>query len=158
MSGTIQATSPVRLRLPPPTLMRVVNPLVRRMLRTRLLGGRMRIPALLEFDGRRTGRRLRVPAGLHDIDGAGLVFTTRPWRRNFAGGAPVTVTHRGTSRPASARLLAATPDEVGRALRTALDRGATPFQLGLKVRRGYDPSAADLAALPLSLIRIDFAN
>jgi hypothetical protein len=93
------APSPnVRLSPPPPTLMRLLNPLVRRVLSSRHLGGRIDQIMLLEFTGRRSGRRIRVPVALHLIDGVPMAFTHRPWRLNFAGGAPVTITHRGQSR------------------------------------------------------------
>lgn len=108
-------TTNVRLSPPPPQLMRLVNPLVRRVLTTRSLG-----------------------------------------RRNFAGGAPVTVTHRGRVRRGRALLLEATPAEAGAAFRAAPDDGATPFELGLKVPRGYEPTEADLATIARSLIRVDY--
>ena len=61
------------------------------MLSSRHLGGRIDQIMLLEF----TGRRIRVPVALHLIDGVPMAFTHRPWRLNFAGGAPATITHRG---------------------------------------------------------------
>jgi hypothetical protein len=94
-----QTPSPnVRLSPPPPALMRLLNPLVRRVLSSRHLGGRIDQMMLLEFTGRRSGRRIRVPVALHLIDGVPMAFTHRPWRLNFTGGAPVTVTHRGQVR------------------------------------------------------------
>ncbi|EHI39332.1 LOW QUALITY PROTEIN: hypothetical protein OPAG_01921, partial [Rhodococcus opacus PD630] len=51
-------TANVRLNPPPPQLMRLVNPLVRRVLTTRSLGRRIRRQGLIEFTGRRTGRTL----------------------------------------------------------------------------------------------------
>ncbi|MEU2005838.1 grhN [Rhodococcus sp. NPDC019627] len=149
-------TTNVRLSPPPPQLMRLVNPLIRRVLTTRSLGRRIRRQGLIEFTGRRTGRTLRVPVCLHDVDGQTLVFTERPWRRNFAGGAPVTVTHRGRVRRGRALLLESTPAEAGAAFRAALDDGATPFELGLKVPRGYEPTEAELATIARSLIRVDY--
>jgi hypothetical protein len=147
----------VRLRPPSPTAMRFVNIAVRRALTTRMLGRRMERQALLEFTGRRTGRRRRVPVCLHVVDGRAVVMTKREWRLNFVDGAPVTVTHRGQRRSARARLVESTPDGVGHAVRAALDGGASPFDLGLKITpRGYEPTARDLAALPLGLVHIDF--
>jgi hypothetical protein len=157
--ATPEADRPkVRLSPPPAALMKVVNPFVRPVLRSRRLGQRLALQALLEFVGRRTGRRYRVPACVHDIDGVAMVFTERPWRLNFAGGVPVTVTQRGQRRHGRGELLAATPLEVGRAMRTALDNGASAFELGLKVQRGYEPTIADLSAIPRHLIRIDFED
>jgi hypothetical protein len=146
----------VRLAPPPPALMRMINPLVRRVLTTRPLGRRVALQALLEFDGRRSGKRFRVPVCLHLIDGVSMVFTERPWRLNFTDPTRVTVTHQGRVRHGRAVLLPATPQQIGTALRTALDNGASPFEVGLKVDKAYDPTVADLSTIARSLIRIDF--
>lgn len=145
----------VRLQPPPPALMRVLNVVVRRVLRTPALGRRMTGKGVLEFVGRRSGRRLRVPVCLHHVDGETLVLTKRAWRLNFAGGAPLVVTTDGRQRSGRATLLDAAPAQVGHAVRAALDSGATPFDLGLKMPRRCDPTEAELAALPLGIIRID---
>jgi hypothetical protein len=137
--------------------MRMINPIVRRILTNPRLGRRIALQALLEFTGRRSGHTIRVPVCLHMIDGVPTVFTERPWRLNLTDSAPVAVTHRGRVRHGRAVLLPATPQQVGTALRAALDNGATPFELGLKVSGGsYDPTIADLATIARSLIRIDF--
>lgn len=156
MKELTDAEPKVQLHPPPPALMRMVNPFVRRVLRFAPIGRRIELQALLEFDGRRSGRRRRVPVCLHDVDGIPTVFTERPWRLNFAGGAAVTVTQRGRVRRGRARLLDATPQQVGAAMRIALDNGASPFELGLKVQRGHHPTADELAGIARSLIRIDF--
>ena len=43
-------------------------------------------------------------------------------------------------------------------MRAAMDDGARPFELGLKVTRGDDPTADDLAVITRSIIRIDFED
>lgn len=149
-------TTRVRLAPPPPALMRMINPLVRRVLTNPRLGRRLTAQALLEFTGRRSGKTIRVPVCAHLIDGAPAVFTARPWRLNFTDPARITVTQQGRVRRGHAVLLPATPRQVAAALRTALDNGATPFQLGLKVSGSYEPTIADLAAVAPSLIRIDY--
>lgn len=152
---TSTAVPAVRLNPPPPALMRRINPLVRWVLRSRSLGGRVDRIALLEFTGRRTGRPYCVPAGLHVVDGVPVVFTSRPWRWNFAGGAPVTVVHRGRPRAGQGLLLDPDPQRLGAALRRALDDGASPFDLGLRVTRSCEPTADDLGRVGLSVIRLD---
>jgi hypothetical protein len=52
-------------------------------------------------------------------------------------------------------LLPATPEQVGSALRTALDSGTSAFVLGLKIARSCEPTAEDLATVGHSLIRFD---
>jgi hypothetical protein len=102
------------------------------VLSSRHLGGRIDQMMLLEFAGRRSGRRIRVPVALHLIDGVPMAFTHRPWRLNFTGGAPVTITHRGQVRQGHGVLLRTTPEQVGSALRAALDSGTSPFVFDLE--------------------------
>lgn len=153
---TAPATTRVRLAPPPPALMRMINPLVRRILTNSRLGRRIALKALLEFTGRRSGKAIRVPVCLHMIDGVPTVFTERPWRLNFTDPAPVTVTQRGRVRHGRAVLLETTPQELGTALRAALDNGATPFELGLKISGPAEPTIADLSTVARGVIRIDF--
>ncbi len=151
-----QAATRVRLNPPPPALMRVVNPLVRRVLATRPLAKRIGTIALVEFRGKRSGRVLRIPMGLHDIDGVPTAFTCRRWRLNFTDGAKVTVIQRGQPRRGTAVLVAAEPGQVGAALRTALGNGASPFVLGVKIDKPYHPSVSELDAAGLSMIQFHF--
>lgn len=152
-SGLSDLTAKIRLQPPPPALMRIVNPLVRRVLTTPLVARRIDKIALVELRGRRTGRALRIPMILHDIDGVPTAFTCRRWRLNFTDGAEVTVTRRGRTRPGTAVLATAEPEQIGAALRSALDNGASPFDLGLKIGKRCHPSAAELGATGLSMIR-----
>jgi hypothetical protein len=151
---TTSTGATVRLSPPSPALMRVINPVVRRVLSAPRLGRRIGAMMLLEFTGRRTGRTIRIPIALHMIDGVPMVFTDRRWRLNLSGGAPVTVTHRGQVRRGHGVLLQATPEQVGSALRAALDSGTSPFVLGLKIARSHDPTVADLSAVDLSLVQL----
>jgi hypothetical protein len=150
---TTNVTTNVRLNPPPPRLMRLVNPLVRRALTTPPVARRIGKIALVELHGRRTHRMLRIPMILHDIDGIPTAFTCRRWRLNFTDGAEVTITRRGRTQTGTAVLVAAEPGEIGAALRSALDNGATPFDLGLKVAKRCRPSAAELGAAGLTMIR-----
>ncbi|MBH0774699.1 grhN [Nocardia sp. NEAU-351] len=136
--------------------MRMINPLVRRVLSNPRLGRRITLQALLEFTGRRSGKTIRVPVCLHTIDGVPTVFTERPWRLNFADAAPVVITQQGRTRRGRAVLLRSTPQELGTAMRIALDNGATPFELGLKTSRGHKPTADELSTIARAMIRLDF--
>lgn len=151
-----QVATRVRLNPPPPALMRLVNPLVRRVLTTRLFASGTGPIVLVEFRGRRTGQLLRIPMGLHDIDGVTTAFTCRLWRLNFTDSAHVTVTRKGQPRSGTAVLATAAPGQVGAALRTALSNGASPFVLGLKIDKRHDPSIAELDTAGLSMIHFHF--
>lgn len=153
-----EVTTSVQLSPPPPALMRLVNPLVRRMLITRPIARRIGKIALVEFRGRRTGRVLRIPMGLYDIDGVPTAFTCRRWRLNFAGSAAATVTRRGQQQAGTAVLVIPTHGQVGAALRTALDNGASPFDLGLRIHKRHDPSVDELDAAGLSMIQFHFSR
>jgi hypothetical protein len=134
-------------------LMRLVNPVVRRVLTTPVLAKRIGRIALVEFHGRRTGHRLRIPMGLHEIDGVPTAFTSRPWRLNFIEPAPVRVTCQGRPHPGTALLVAAAPRQVGEALRKALDNGASAFDLGLKIDKRHEPTIDELDAAGLGMIQ-----
>ena len=145
---------PVRHRPPPAALLRVLNPAVRASLGTPLWRLFPSWMAVLEFSGRRSHRQLRVPVGLHDVRGTPTVFTERPWRLNFTGGAPVTVIRRGKRRHARGELVR-DRDAVGSAFVTALEH-MRPSNLGLAVDKGHQPSAQELAALGGDLITIQY--
>ncbi len=110
--------------------------------------------AVLEFSGRRSQQRLRIPVGVHEVHGLPTVFTERPWRLNFAGGAPVTVISRGRRRGGHGDLVR-DRGEVGSAFAAALE-GMRPSYLGIAVDKGHQPTAEELAALGGDMIRITY--
>jgi hypothetical protein len=138
--------------------LRVGNPLVRAVLRSRwhrLLSGSL---ALLEYDGHRTGRRYAIPV-VYVADGADvLVLAARAerklWWRSFRTGARATLTIRGERRPASGSLLAA-GDELRRALRRyALARPRAGRALGVRPER----TDAELDAIAATIRLVCFAQ
>ena len=145
------STPTVRNSLPPPAVLAVLNPVMRAALRSPL--GRLIKPlALLEFTGRRSGRRYRVPAGWHQADGAPVVLTPAPWRVNFAGGAAVTVYHRGRKQAMTATLVT-DPEVVAAAVRAMLADGTSPLAIGLKIPAGHTVSPADVTSVDRAMIR-----
>ncbi|MFW6033547.1 MAG: nitroreductase/quinone reductase family protein [bacterium] len=95
-------THAVERRHPPDALMRLVNPIIRRVVAR---GGAANQLLLLHYAGRRTGTRYDVPVGYHEIDDEILLLTNSGWRHNFAGGADIEVTFRGKRRRARAELV-----------------------------------------------------
>lgn len=80
---------------PPHLAMKLVNPLMRVILRSplhRLVSGHL---VLLEFTGRRSGRRLCLPVAWHQVDRSLCVFTNSNWRANFRDRRPLEVTIAG---------------------------------------------------------------
>ena len=131
---------------PPPRVLKAMNVVMRPVLSSRW-GRRVPGVMLLEFRGRRTGRTLRVPVNFHLVDGTPMAFTDAPWRLNFTGGAPVTVTHRGRVHRTRGELHVVSPQEMAEAVRKSLDAGGSAQRMGLRIRRGHEVSVEDLAAL-----------
>ena len=123
-------------RQPPKAVLRMVNPVLRTLLRSPV-GRALPALAVLEFSGRHSGRRYRVVTGWYSADGQELAVTPAGWRLNFVDGAPLTVIHRGRSRLGSA-VLDADPAAVAEALRQLLSSGTSARALGMGVPEGYE--------------------
>jgi hypothetical protein len=149
-------TPAVRSQPPPATFLRIFNPMVRIMVRTPV--GRL-VPwmGVVRFAGRKTARPYAVPVGIHDVDGIATVFTDRPWRLNFRDGARVAVAQGGRQRHGHAVLIE-NSGQVGAALLNALRHTSRPSNLGLKVTKGRQPTADDLAGLGSSMIQIHYES
>ena len=138
-------TATVRDARPPAILVRVLNPVMRVVLRSPL--GRFVQPlALLEFSGRRTGRRYLVPVGWHEANARPVVFTPAPWRANFREPADVTVHHGGRARSTTA--------DVAEALRSVVAE-TSPRAVGLDVPAGHVLSADDVIDVDRAMLRFD---
>lgn len=143
----------VRLQPPPAQFVKVVNPVVRRVL-TSPLGTRLP-PALavLDFTGRKSGRRLLVPVGVHEVATGRVVFTEAAWARNFTGGREVTV-QRGRDRRRGRGVLVEEPHAVADALADAVQRyGAR--NLAMQATPGREITHDDLVRLGRSMVRLE---
>lgn len=153
-TGTVRLAPP-----PPPAVLKAMNAVMRPLLASPV-GRRITGVMLLEFTGRRSGRRIRVPVNFHLVDGVPMAFTDAPWRLNFEGGAPVTVRYRGHVYETRGSLVPMTPEAMGRAVRESLDNGGSAQRMGIRAARGHRPTAAELAelgpALGTAVIRLDF--
>lgn len=150
-------TSEVRDARPPAALVAILNPIMRALLRSPL--GRLVTPlALIEFTGRRSGRRYRIPAGWHHADGRPVVFSPAPWRNNFAETWPATVHHRGRAHQMTG-ILIDDPKETARALESVIVSGTPPRQVGLAIT-GNPPriTPADVTKVGRAMIIFRPAN
>jgi hypothetical protein len=147
--------APVRLQPPPAALLRVLNPIVRASLGTPFWRLLPRWMAVLEFQGRRSGKEYRIPVGVHDANGAPAVFSLEAWRLNFEGGAPVTVVAQGHRRTGTAQLVR-DPAVVGPAFLAALEHTSRPSNIGLAVAKGHKPTAEEMSALGREMIVIHY--
>jgi len=150
--GRLPSKAPAVISKPPPAaLIRLVNPLMRVIIRSRF-GRHLEPLPVLRVKGRRTGIRRDVVAGVHTVDGIATVFTDRPWRLNFKDAGDIVVMSGGAERQAHA-MLVEEPSEVGPALAIAV-RQAGAGNIGVAVAKGADPTPADFAAVGRSMIRI----
>lgn len=144
---------------PPPAVLKAMNVVMRPLLLSPL-ARRMKGVMLLEFTGRRSGRRIKVPVNFNLVDGVPMAFTDARWRHNFEGGAPVTVIYRGRQHNTQGTLVPMTPERMGEAVRKSLDTGGSAQRMGIRTAKGHVPTATDLAglgpALGTSIIRFDF--
>jgi hypothetical protein len=136
---------------PPSAVVAVLNPINRVALRTPF--GRVIKPvALLEFEGRRTGRRLRVPVLWHPVRDGGYVFSPATWPPNFAHGALATVTHRGRRREVHGTLVR-DPQLVADAFNELLAAGTKSNHTGLHIAPDHEVTADDVVNVNRALIR-----
>lgn len=141
---------------PPLALIQIMNPVLRRLLPTPF--GRVVRPfALLEFTGRRSGRRYRVPVGWYEWGGEPLVVTPAPWRANFSDGRPARVHFRGRAARAIGTL-ETDPAAVADTLQAMADDGLSLRRVGLEVPPGHRLVADDIVAVDRAIIRFRFGT
>ena len=139
-------TSAVKRSVPPPTLVKMGNPLVRMLLGSplhKVLGDSFLV---LHLTGRKTGRRYNIPVGYVDMEERLVVVTVARWRVNLRGGADVEVTRHGHLRPMHARL-DEDPASVAVSYQAMINRiGPTKAQrqLGISMPGGRAPTALEL--------------
>jgi hypothetical protein len=90
---------------PPDALLRVVNPILRFLLRTPIMGGARDQLMVVSFTGRKTGRQYSIPVTAHRIDSDLYALTAAPWKRNFRGGATADVLLSGKSTSVRGELI-----------------------------------------------------
>ena len=138
---------------PPKPVLRVVNPVMRLLLTSPLAARMPRAMAVLEFTGRRSGRRFAVPVGVHEVKDGPVVFTEAAWRRNFAGGREVTV-RRGRARRPGRGVLVEDPEVVALTLGDAVERvGAR--NLAMRTAPGRQVTHDDLVRLGRSMVQLE---
>jgi len=139
-------TSTVKRSVPPPTLVRMGNPLVRTLLGSPLHRVLDDSVLVLHLTGRQTGRRYNIPVGYVDMDGKLMVVTIARWRVNLRGRADVEVTRHGCLRPMHA-LLDEDPASVAVSYQAMIDRigwKKAQRQLGISRPGGRAPTVLEL--------------
>ncbi|MGH3634115.1 hypothetical protein [Mycobacterium sp.] len=76
---------------PPLAVLKLVNPFLRFLLGTPLLGPVREQFMVLSFKGRKSGRQYTIPVSAHRIDDDLYALTGAAWKGNFRGGATAEV-------------------------------------------------------------------
>lgn len=129
---------------PPEPVLRVINPVLRRVLRTPL-GGRINEFMLINFTGRKSGRSFSIPVSAHHLDGELYVVLEAQWKHNFRDGADAEVYHRGKKATMHGQLITDRPTVVDIVHRLSQSYGAKRAQrtMGMKFRDGRVPTVAE---------------
>lgn len=132
---------------PPAALLRALNPILRSLLRTPVLGGTRKQFMVLNFTGRKTGRQYSVPVSTHKIDGDLFALAHAPWTRNFRGGAAADVLLDGTPVTMQGVLIEDRAALAALYLRCAQSYDVKRAQrmMGLKFRDNSFPALEDFA-------------
>lgn len=145
---TVSAPSgPIRNAEPPKIAVRVLNPIMKLVLSSPLARRAGKGLMLLTVTGRRSGRRITVPVGRHEVDGVLTVVAGGQWKLNLRGGAPVELVIGGRPRTGRAEL-EEDPDAVARVLLVLLEQVGldNARRLGLEVLEPRIPSHEELRA------------
>ena len=91
---------------PPAAMLRVVNPIMRLLVRTPFAGAARKQFMVLNVRGRKTGRQYAIPLTAHVIDNALYAMTDAAWKNNFRGGATAEVLLDGQTTTMRGELVA----------------------------------------------------
>lgn len=76
---------------PPAAMLRVVNPIMRLLVRMPFAGTARKQFMVLTVHGRKTGKQYSIPLSAHHIDDTLYAMTDAPWKHNFRDGATAEV-------------------------------------------------------------------
>jgi hypothetical protein len=132
---------------PPHAAQKIINPILRLLLRTPVFGRARRLLMVVSFKGRKTGRPYAIPVSAYQIDNNLYALIQGPWKQNFRDGATAEVLHDGKMTTMHGELIqdrAAVADVYRRCCET---HGIKRAQLlmGMKFRDQQMPSLDDFA-------------
>lgn len=132
---------------PPDKVLRIVNPVIGKLLRTPLAGPLRTRMMVIDVVGRKTGRQYSIPVSAHKIDGELYALTAAGWKNNFRDGATADVVFDGRTTKMRGELLTDTALVAELSHRCAKHWGPkrAPTMMGLKFRDGGIPSVEDFA-------------
>ncbi|MEO3758537.1 hypothetical protein ABGB19_09680 [Mycobacterium sp. B14F4] len=144
MTEQVPAVTPSH---PPAALLRMVNPLIGRLLRTPLAGSLRKQMMVIDVAGRKSGRRYSIPLSAHQIDGSLYALTSAPWKNNFRDGAVAEVLHDGRATAMRGELVTDPSAVAELSHRCAQSYGPKRAQtmMGMKFRDGRIPTVEEFA-------------
>jgi len=130
---------------PPEAMLRAINPALRFLLRTPVMGPMRKAMMVLSFTGRKSGRRYSVPVSAHQLDGELYALAGAAWRLNFRGGAPAEVLHDGKTKTMQGELIEdpTTVGELSRRVAEGYGVKVAQRMMGLKFRDQRIPTAEE---------------
>jgi hypothetical protein len=128
----------IEMSHPPQLLLNTVNPVLRTALRVPALGSKLKDFMVVEFTGRKSGRRFAVPVSAHRLDGDLYVILEAGWKHNFTDGAPAEVTHGGKKTPMQGLLIKDPVAVADIVHRVATGYGAKKAQRSMGLKFGTD--------------------
>jgi len=145
--GMTEQSPAVTIAHPPDALLRAVNPILRRLLRTPLAGPARKQLMVLTFSGRKSGRQYSIPVSAHRIGSDLYALAGAAWRLNFLGGATAEVVLDGKTTTMRGELIEDPADVADLYHRCAESYGAQRAQrmMGLKFRDQRVPTLAEFA-------------
>lgn len=159
-AGALSADPPLPLEssAPPRAMIRVVNPVMKFILRAPLLHRAVSHSLMLiSVKGRRTGRVYTTPVGFHWLDGDMYVPTASTWAKNLRGGGRVVLTFKGGPRGGRGELIEDTAEVAGIYRRLLDEVGIeNARRLGFHVNEERYPTGAELeqAVADRAVVRI----
>ena len=128
----------IEISHPPESLLGVVNPTFRFLLRLPVVGGALKDFMAVSFIGRKSGKPFDVVVSAHHLDGDLYAIMEANWKYNFTGGRDAEVRYGGRTTPMHGVLIKE-PDEVARvAYGVATAKGPKKAQQTMGVK--FDPS------------------
>lgn len=144
-----EQTQAVTISHPPAAVLRAVNPVIGRLLRTPLAGSLRKQMMVINVTGRKSGRRYSFPVSAHRINGGLYALTSAPWKNNFRDGATADVLVDGRMTTMRGELITDPGAVADLSHRCAQAYGAKRAQtmMGLKFRDNRIPTAEEFVEL-----------
>lgn len=101
-----EQSNAITISHPPDAVRRLVNPLMKLLLHTPLMGAARNQLMVVGFTGRTSGRHYSIPLSAHLIDNILYAMTAASWQHNFRDGAPAQVLYDGQTRSMRGELIA----------------------------------------------------